>query len=103
METKKNRARNQTYDVKSTMATLWAKHKERVAKKKEKEKNKPLAQKIMSWILTLLGAVVVALLVRAYIAEPIRVDGTSMTNPAGRRNRAGFQAGLPQQRQYEAQ
>ena len=61
-------------------AAFWAKHKERKAKKKEKEKNKPLAQKIMSWILTLLGAVVVAMAVRAYIAEPIRVDGTSMTN-----------------------
>jgi len=61
-------------------AIFWAKHKERKAKKKEKEKNKPLAQKIMSWILTLLGAIVVALCVRAYIAEPIRVDGTSMTN-----------------------
>ena len=80
METKQTPANKQNSDFKSTIAALWAKHKERAAKKKEKEKNKPLAQKIMSWILTLLGAIVVALLVRAYIAEPIRVDGTSMTN-----------------------
>ena len=80
METKKNPANSQTSDFKSTMAALWAKHKERKAKKKEKEKNKPLPQKIMSWILTMLAAVVIACLIRAYIAEPIRVDGTSMTN-----------------------
>jgi len=80
METKQTPANKQNSDFKRTVAALWAKHKERAAKKKEKEKNKPLAQKIMSWILTLIGAIVVALLVRAYIAEPIRVDGTSMTN-----------------------
>ena len=34
----------------------------------------------MCWVLTLLAAVVIACLFRMYIAEPIRVDGTSMTN-----------------------
>ena len=48
-------------------------------KKKEKEK-KTLKQEIMSWIWTILAALAIALLIRAFIAEPIRVDGTSMTN-----------------------
>lgn len=45
--------------------------------KKEKEK-KTLKQEIMSWITTLLAAVVIALLIRALLFEPIRVDGESM-------------------------
>ena len=47
--------------------------------KKEKEK-KTLKEEILSWIWTILAAVVIALLIRAFVAEPIRVDGTSMTN-----------------------
>ena len=47
--------------------------------KKEKEK-KTLKQEIMSWIWTLIAALVIATVFRAYIAEPIRVDGNSMTN-----------------------
>ena len=61
-------------------ATFWERRKERIAKQKEKEKNKPLALKIWSWVWTLLAAVIIATLVRAFVAEPIRVDGTSMTN-----------------------
>ena len=34
----------------------------------------------MSWIWTLLAAIVIASLIRVYIAEPIKVDGNSMTN-----------------------
>ena len=45
--------------------------------KKEKEKKTP-KQEIMSWILTLLAAVVIALLILALLFEPIRVDGESM-------------------------
>ena len=47
--------------------------------KKEKEK-KTLGQEIMSWVWTILAAVAIAVLIRAFIAEPVRVDGTSMTN-----------------------
>ncbi|MBR3740811.1 MAG: signal peptidase I [Clostridia bacterium] len=61
-------------------ATFWERHKEKKARQKEKEKNKTLAQKIMSWVWTILAAVIIATLVRAFVAEPIRVDGTSMTN-----------------------
>lgn len=50
-------------------------------KKKGKEKEKKtLKQEIMSWVWTLLAAVVIASLVRAFVAEPIRVDGDSMKN-----------------------
>ena len=52
-------------------ATFWERHK---------EKNKPLALKIWSWVWTILAAVLIAIAVRAFVAEPIRVDGTSMTN-----------------------
>ncbi len=47
--------------------------------KKEKEK-KTVKQEIMSWVWTLAAAFLIATLFRAFIAEPIRVDGTSMTN-----------------------
>jgi len=46
-------------------------------KKKEKVK-KTLAQEILSWVLTLVVAVVAALLIRTFIFEPVRVDGHSM-------------------------
>ncbi len=55
------------------------KQPEKKSKKKEKVK-KTLGQEILSWVWTLLAAVVIATLLRAYVAEPIRVDGTSMTN-----------------------
>ena len=48
-------------------------------KKKEKEK-KPLGQEILSWVGTILGAVVAALLIRTLIFEPVRVDGASMND-----------------------
>jgi signal peptidase I len=44
----------------------------RLAKKKKVQKE------IISWILTLGAAVVIALLIRTFLFEPIRVDGNSM-------------------------
>ncbi|MEG1678085.1 MAG: S26 family signal peptidase, partial [Clostridia bacterium] len=46
---------------------------------KSKEK-KPINVKkeILSWVLTLGAAVVIALLIRTFLFEPIRVDGESM-------------------------
>ena len=61
-------------------ASFWEKHKQKVAIKKEKEKQKTIPQKILSWVLTILSALVIAFVIRIFIAEPIRVDGTSMTN-----------------------
>ena len=45
--------------------------------KKEKRK-KSLGMEILSWVWTLLCAVVIALVIRAVIFEPVRVDGHSM-------------------------
>ena len=49
-------------------------------KKKKEKKKKTVQQEIMSWVWTILAAVAIATFVRSAIAEPIRVDGTSMTN-----------------------
>lgn len=48
-------------------------------KKKEKEK-KTFAQELREWVVTLLAAVVIALVVRHFLFEPVRVDGMSMAN-----------------------
>lgn len=48
-------------------------------KKKKKEKVKrSLGMEILSWVLTLLVAVIAALLIRSFVFEPVRVDGHSM-------------------------
>lgn len=47
--------------------------------KKEKSK-KSMKQEIISWILTLGAAVVIALVIRTFLFEFIRVDGESMMN-----------------------
>lgn len=47
--------------------------------KKDKPK-KPLWREILEWILTLAAAVVIAMVVRTYIFEPVRVDGNSMND-----------------------
>ena len=54
-----------------------AKKKFSLFRKKEKKK-KTVKQEVISWILTILGALVIALLVRMFLFEPIRVDGESM-------------------------
>lgn len=48
-------------------------------KKKEKEKKTP-KQELIEWIVTLAVALVVALVVRTFLFEPVRVDGSSMAN-----------------------
>ena len=48
-------------------------------KKKKKEKVKrSVGAEILSWILTLVGALAIALVIRGVIFEPVRVDGDSM-------------------------
>lgn len=42
------------------------------------EKKKNVKKEILSWILTLGSAVIIALLIRTFLFEPIRVDGQSM-------------------------
>ncbi len=52
---------------------------EKKTKKKEKPK-KTVKQEIMSWIWTLLAALVIATVIRMFVFEMIRVDGGSMNN-----------------------
>ena len=53
--------------------------KETVNDRKTKKKvKKSVGQEILSWVLTLLVAVVAALLIRSFVFEPVRVDGQSM-------------------------
>ena len=47
-------------------------------RKKGKKEKKSLGQEILSWVWTILAAVVAALLIRGLIFEPVRVDGHSM-------------------------
>ena len=71
MQTQNKPANGNSSDAKSAFAAYWERHKERAAKKKEKEKNKPLAQKIMSWVLTLLAAVVIAVCLSLFALSTI--------------------------------
>ena len=50
---------------------------EEAADKKEKPK-KTLKQEIIEWVVTLAVALVIAVVVRTYFVEPVRVDGNSM-------------------------
>jgi len=52
----------------------------RAKKQKKEKKKKTVKQEVISWILTLLAAVVIALIIRMFLFEPIRVDGESMLN-----------------------
>ena len=46
--------------------------------KKKKKVKRTLGQEILSWVLTILVAVVAALVIRSIVFEPVRVDGSSM-------------------------
>ena len=48
-------------------------------KKKEKVK-KSVGREILEWVLTILVAVVAALIIRSFVFEPVRVDGASMND-----------------------
>ena len=47
---------------------------------KEKKEKKSVGKEILSWILTILVAVIAALFIRSLVFEPIRVDGSSMND-----------------------
>ena len=58
-----------------------AKHKQEKKKYSEmtpEEKKKMIIKETISWILTLGSAVIIALCIRGFIFEPVRVDGSSM-------------------------
>ena len=48
------------------------------SKKDKKKVKKTVGQEILSWVLTILVAVIAALVIRSLIFEPVRVDGHSM-------------------------
>jgi len=60
-------------DIKNTLETPEEKKNNKKGKKK-----KTVGQEILSWVLTILVAVIAALLIRSFIFEPVRVDGESM-------------------------
>ena len=49
-------------------------------KEKKEKKKKTMIREILEWILTLAAAVVIALPIRAFAFELVRVDGRSMDN-----------------------
>lgn len=49
-------------------------------KNKKEKKKRTVLQEILSWVWTILSALVIVFVIRTFIFEPIRVDGTSMTN-----------------------
>ena len=51
---------------------------ENKTKKGKKKEKKTVGQEILSWVLTILVAVVAALVIRSLVFEPVRVDGESM-------------------------
>ncbi|MCR5566639.1 MAG: signal peptidase I [Clostridiales bacterium] len=51
---------------------------EETAGKKKKKEKKTVGQEILSWVLTILVAVIAALVIRSFVFEPVRVDGSSM-------------------------
>ena len=46
--------------------------------KKKGKKKRTVGQEILSWVLTILVAVIAAMLIRSFVFEPVRVDGQSM-------------------------
>lgn len=66
-------------EEKAAVTAEQGKQEEKKNGKKEKKK-KTVQQEILSWVWTILAAVAIATFIRAAVAEPIRVDGKSMTN-----------------------
>ena len=62
-------------ETNQAVETAAAENKQKKGKKKEK---KTVGQEILSWVLTILVAVVAALVIRSLVFEPVRVDGESM-------------------------
>ena len=50
------------------------------AKGKKEKPKRTVGQEIMSWVWTILAALIIAFAVRSFIGEPVKVDGESMMN-----------------------
>ena len=64
----------------SVISRYAARRKKRKEIAREKEKNMTLGQKIWSWAVLPIYALLIALAVHVCLGELVRVDGTSMTN-----------------------
>ena len=53
---------------------------ETVQKEKKPKEKKPLGREILEWVVTIVAAVAIALCIRTFIFEPVRVDGDSMND-----------------------
>lgn len=53
---------------------------EKKAKEKKEKPKKSLQREIFEWIMVLVVAAALAFVVRTFIFEPVRVDGSSMLN-----------------------
>ena len=62
-------------ETNQAVETEAVENKQKKGKKKEKT---TVGQEILSWVLTILVAVVAALIIRSLVFEPVRVDGVSM-------------------------
>ena len=84
MQTDNNRTTTETAEATETSATTQAMKTTETTQATEKkpepsqEKKKNVKKEILSWILTLGSAVIIALVIRTFIFEPVRVDGQSM-------------------------
>lgn len=66
-------------DVETPVQEMEVQEEAAKGKKGKKDKpKKPLWREILEWVGTLLLALVIALVVRTYIFEPVKVDGRSM-------------------------
>ena len=64
-------------ETNQAVETAAVENKQKKGKKKEK---KTVGQEILSWVLTILVAVVAAMVIRSLVFEPLRVDGESMAD-----------------------
>lgn len=75
MQTQKQEQLEEQLEQQSQQLQEKAEQQNEEAKPEEK---KPLWREILSWVTTLGMAVIIALAIRAFVFEPIRVDGESM-------------------------
>ena len=77
-ETKQEVSPIETPEIAEGQETEKLSRRELRKKKKNEKPKRPLWQEILSWVWPLLGALVIALVVRTLLFEPVKVDGSSM-------------------------
>lgn len=63
---------------KGGIGQMYREHREKQKQKKAQKPKKSVGQEILSWVLTILAALAIAFLVRTFLFEPVKVDGSSM-------------------------